>query len=182
MPAKFDPSYKTAIQGLHHNAYRVRDSEETRKFYEDFLELRLSGALDVETSYTGRPVTFLHTFFEMNDGSFLAFFEVPEGQDESMFKNKSDFDLHIAVEVPDRATLDRFLAKGKQWGLDVRGPSNHGFMHSIYFRDPNGYVVELTVKDENYDKMMEDEKETAHAVVERWQARKARGELLRRSA
>ena len=27
------------IKGLHHNAYRCRDSEETRTFYEDFLEL-----------------------------------------------------------------------------------------------------------------------------------------------
>ena len=25
------------IKGLHHNAYRCKDSEETRKFYEDFL-------------------------------------------------------------------------------------------------------------------------------------------------
>ena len=33
------------IKGLHHNAYRCRDSEETRKFYEDFLGLRLAGAL-----------------------------------------------------------------------------------------------------------------------------------------
>jgi len=30
-----------AIKGLHHNAYRCRDSEETRKFYEDFLGLPL---------------------------------------------------------------------------------------------------------------------------------------------
>ena len=27
------------IKGLHHNAYRCRDAEETRKFYEDFLGL-----------------------------------------------------------------------------------------------------------------------------------------------
>ena len=27
------------IKGLHHNAYRCRDSEETREFYEDFLGL-----------------------------------------------------------------------------------------------------------------------------------------------
>ena len=32
------------IKGLHHNAYRCRDSEETRIFYEDFLGLRLVSA------------------------------------------------------------------------------------------------------------------------------------------
>ena len=30
------------IKGLHHNAYRCRDSGETRAFYEDFLGLRLA--------------------------------------------------------------------------------------------------------------------------------------------
>ena len=39
------------IKGLHHNAYRCRDSEETRKFYEDFLGLELAGALET-VSYT----------------------------------------------------------------------------------------------------------------------------------
>ena len=32
------------IKGLHHNAYRCRDSEETRRFYEDFLGLRFAEA------------------------------------------------------------------------------------------------------------------------------------------
>ena len=30
------------IKGLHHNAYRCRDSEETRRSYEDFLRPRLA--------------------------------------------------------------------------------------------------------------------------------------------
>src|SRR6516165_2830656 len=59
------------IKGLHHNAYRCRDSEETRVFYEDFLGLRLVSAFEIDE---GRG---LHTFFEMDDGSCLAFFEVP---------------------------------------------------------------------------------------------------------
>ena len=33
--------------------------------------------------------------------------------------------------------------KGKAAGIETRGISDHGFCHSIYFRDPNGYVVEL---------------------------------------
>ena len=33
------------IRGLHHHACRCRDSEETRKFYEDFLGLKLAGTL-----------------------------------------------------------------------------------------------------------------------------------------
>ena len=42
------------IKGLHHNAYRCRDSEETRKFYEDFLGLPLVNAFKIDTTMTGR--------------------------------------------------------------------------------------------------------------------------------
>ena len=57
----------TTIQGLHHNAYRCRDSEETRVFFEDFLGLPLVSAFEIDE---GRA---LHTFFQMADGSCLAF-------------------------------------------------------------------------------------------------------------
>ena len=42
------------IRKLHHNAYRCRDSEETRRFYEDFLGLRLAGTLEIKESKSGR--------------------------------------------------------------------------------------------------------------------------------
>jgi catechol 2,3-dioxygenase-like lactoylglutathione lyase family enzyme len=35
------------IKGLHHNAYRCRDSEETRAFYGDFLGLKLVSAFEI---------------------------------------------------------------------------------------------------------------------------------------
>src|SRR5260370_1242822 len=44
----------TMIKGLHHNAYRCRDSEETRRFYEDFLGLPLAHTLKIEETITGR--------------------------------------------------------------------------------------------------------------------------------
>src|SRR6266851_1173144 len=49
------------IKGLHHNAYRCRDSEETRIFYEDFLGLKLVSAFEIDKG------NGLHTFFEMDD-------------------------------------------------------------------------------------------------------------------
>ena len=63
------------ILKLHHNAYRCRDSGETRKFYEDFLGLRLAGTLEIKESKSGRRTDTLHTFYELGDGSYLAFFE-----------------------------------------------------------------------------------------------------------
>src|SRR5215468_8597847 len=131
------------IKGLHHNAYRCRDSEETRRFYEDFLGLPLASSLDISETKTGRITRVLHTFYQMDDGSFLAFFEAPDMPYD--FKPQHDFDLHIALEV-DESVLAPMMAKGKAAGIETRGISDHGFIHSIYFRDPNGYVIELTAK------------------------------------
>ncbi|HXZ52993.1 MAG TPA: VOC family protein [Burkholderiales bacterium] len=157
------------IKGLHHNAYRCRDSEQTRAFYEDFLGLRLAGALEIKETKTGRRTDVLHTFYEMGDGSYLAFFEAPDRPFE--FKHQHDYDLHIALEV-DRATLERMHKKGKDEGREVRGVSDHGFIDSIYFRDPNGYVVELTCKRAGHDQAMDPTLNGARSIVERWTAAK----------
>lgn len=158
------------IRGLHHNAYRCRDSEETRRFYEGFLGLPLAGALRIKESKTGRRTDVLHTFYEMDDGSYLAFFDAPDRPFE--FKDQHDYDLHIALEV-DNAALERMLAKAKAEGREVRGISDHGFIHSIYFRDPNGYVIELTAKQPGHERDMDPAVNGARRIVDDWQAEKA---------
>ncbi len=103
------------IQGLHHSAYRCSDSESTRRFYEDFLGLPLSGTLEIGETKSGRKTNTLHTFYRLGDGSYLAFFEAPDMA--FGFKQQHDFDLHIALEV-DLQTLHNMLAKV--------GRDNHG--------------------------------------------------------
>ncbi|HSD44078.1 MAG TPA: VOC family protein [Burkholderiales bacterium] len=157
------------IKGLHHNAYRCRDSEETRKFYEDFLGLPLSGTLWIKETKSGRGTDTLHTFYRMDNGSYLAFFEAPDMPFE--FKPQHDYDLHIALEVQP-GVLEPMMAKGKSRGIETRGISDHGFIHSIYFRDPNGYVIELTAKMANHDRAMDPATNGARARLDQWQAEK----------
>lgn len=159
------------IKGLHHNAYRCRDSAETRRFYEDFLELRFAHALRIRESMTGRHTDVLHTFYEMGDGSYLAFFEAPDRPFD--FKDQHDYDLHIALEV-DPDTLQRMLDKGRSEGREVRGISDHRFIRSIYFRDPNGYVIELTAKMPGHDRAMDPAANDAAAILDSWQKDKVR--------
>lgn len=158
------------IKGLHHNAYRCRDSEETRRFYEDFLGLPLVNAFEINETKSGRATHTLHSFYAMDDGSCLAFFEAPDRPFE--FKEQHDYDLHIAVEVG-RADLDRMFAKGKQAGIETRGISDHQFIDSIYFRDPNGYVIELTCKRPDHDQIIAKARTGAHDDLARWQKEKA---------
>ena len=158
------------IKGLHHNAYRCKDSEETRKFYEDFLGLPLAHTLEIGETKSGRKTETLHTFYELDDGSFMAFFEAPDRPFE--FKEQHDFDLHIALEVaPD--DLHRMFEKGKAEGMEVRGISDHHVMDSIYFRDPNGYVIELTAKRDSHDDVMNPKANGARDKLDTWQAAKA---------
>lgn len=157
------------IQGLHHNAYRCRDSEQTRQFYQDFLGLPLIEALNIEETKTGRTAKVLHTFYQMDDGSCLAFFEVPGEPFE--FKDQHDYDLHIALTV-DTESLHAMLEKGKKLGMETRGISDHGFVHSIYFRDPNGYVIELSAPMTQFD-VSPTGLEGARAKVAAWQAAKS---------
>jgi catechol 2,3-dioxygenase-like lactoylglutathione lyase family enzyme len=168
--------YTHEIRGLHHNAYRCGNSEATRRFYEDFLGLRLACAMPMSVSKTGRPIRVLHTFFELGDHSFLAFFElISEGSDgkkEFVPHDRSDFDLHIAFRVDDIQTLLGFRARALEQGLEVRGPSDHGICHSIYLRDPDGYVIELTTLADDYDARMSDEARVAHRQLARWQQQK----------
>jgi catechol 2,3-dioxygenase-like lactoylglutathione lyase family enzyme len=157
------------IHGLHHNAYRCRDSEETRRFYEGFLGLTLAGTLEIDETKSGRKTATLHTFYELGDGSYLAFFEAPDMPFE--FKAQHDYDLHIALEV-DPPTLNEMFSRGKASGIETRGVSDHGFIHSIYFRDPNGYVIELTAKMPGHDSAMDPTRNGAREKLDRWTAAK----------
>jgi catechol 2,3-dioxygenase-like lactoylglutathione lyase family enzyme len=152
------------IKGLHHNVYRCRDSEETRVFYEEFLGLRLVSAFEIDQ---GRG---LHTFFEMDDGSCLAFFEVPDLPFE--FKGQNVLDLHIALRV-DPDIFDRMLHKGQAERREVRGPLDHDFVRSLYFRDPNGYVIELTAPTGAHGKIMDPAVSKPHEALARWRAIRA---------
>jgi catechol 2,3-dioxygenase-like lactoylglutathione lyase family enzyme len=158
------------IRKLHHNAYRCRDSEETRRFYEDFLGLPLVGTLELEETKSGRATNTLHTFYRLDDGSHLAFFESSEMPFE--FKKQHDYDLHIALEVG-AGDLQPMLVKGRERNIEVRGPSDHGMIESIYFRDPNGYVIELCAKQADHDALMDPVRNGARDKLQRWTAAKA---------
>ncbi|MBK9606531.1 MAG: VOC family protein [Betaproteobacteria bacterium] len=158
------------IRKLHHNAYRCRDSEETRRFYQEFLGLPLAEAFEINETKSGRKTSVLHSFYQLDDGSYLAFFEAPDMPFE--FKEQHDFDLHIALEVAPEVLPD-MLAKGRAAGIQTRGISDHGMIHSIYFRDPNGYVIELTAKMPGHEAAMDPARNGARAKLDRWQQAKA---------
>lgn len=153
------------INKLHHLAMRCEDSETTRKFYEDFLGLPLVYSLNILNTQTGRSTNTLHTFYQLGDGSHLAFFEAPDMS--FTFKNQHDFDLHTALEVS-HSSFNTMIEKANSLGIETRGISDHGFIKSVYFRDPNGYVIELTAKMKNHDAELNPETNNARTILNEW--------------
>jgi hypothetical protein len=64
-------------------------------------------------------------------------------------------------------------AAARAAGVEVRGPANHGFVTSTYFRDPNGYVAELAVKAPTHGDYVREAPGAAHAVLRAWRTKGA---------
>ena len=133
-----------AINGLHHFAYRCRDAEETRHFYEDILGLPLFHYIrnDVVPS-TGEYCPYVHIFFRMSDGSCLAFFDLGDDVAAAPSSNTPAWVNHIALRVDGVDQLDAMKARLEVHGIDVLGVIDHRVFKSIYFFDPNGIRLEL---------------------------------------
>ena len=132
------------IQQLHHSAYRARDAEETRHFYEDILGLPLYHIIQSDhVPSTGEYCPYTHIFFRLQDGSFIAFFDLGDDQAAAPSANTPAWVNHIAFRVNHVRELEDTMARLKAHGVDVIGVTDHHIFKSIYFFDPNGHRLEL---------------------------------------
>ncbi len=135
------------VQGLHHFAYRCRDAEETRQFYEDILGLPLAHIIQEDrVPSTGEYCPYVHIFFEMGDGSFIAFFDLGDDIASEPSPNTPSWVNHLALTVDSVDNLVQAKQRLEASGVEVVGVTDHGFINSIYFFDPNGIRLELTVQ------------------------------------
>jgi glyoxylase I family protein len=160
------------IHQLHHYAYRARDAEETRHFYEDILGLPLYHIIQSDhVPSTGEYCPYTHFFFRLQDGSFIAFFDL--GNDEAALPspNTPAWVNHISFRVDSQQALRDMKERLEANGVEVLGITDHHIFHSIYFFDPNGVRLELTAQLADEFQMLQESK-TAHARLAEWTARK----------
>src|ERR1700693_5004649 len=92
-------SMAVPIRGLHHFAYRCRDAEETRHFYEDILGLPLTMLVRAEhVPSTGEFCPHVHIFFQLGEGSYLAFFDLGDNEKALPSPNTPAWVNHLALE------------------------------------------------------------------------------------
>lgn len=160
---------------LHHTAYVSKDLEKTRAFYEDLIGLPLVATWSESDELFGAVRTYCHCFFELEDGSALAFFQFADPRDQAEFGPElpsSPF-IHIALKV-DAKTQDGVAARLAEAGY--RAPETyvleHGYCRSLYVKDPNGMIVELTcdVPEAERPEVVKARRESAHRTLASWLA------------
>lgn len=160
------------IKGIHHAAYRCIDAEQTRWFYEDVIGLKFAGIV-MQTGIAGTYVTqeYMHLFFELGDGNFLAFFDEPTGANPQSGARKDSFEVHIAIEAKSEADMIALQERMRRHGKSCHGPVDHGFVKSVYMYDPNGLQVEFTCRMADHDELLAEECKTARARLADWTER-----------
>ena len=134
------------VQKLNHVAYRCRDAAETTNFYRDVLGLKLAHVITQDrVPSTQQFAPHCHLFFEMADGSWVAFFDLVDEPKVDQETNP-DWAQHLALEVESLEALDLAHRNLAAHDIDVLGPIDHGFIKSIYFYDPSGHRLELTAR------------------------------------
>jgi glyoxalase family protein len=125
-------------QGIHHITLVGSNREETVAFYEGVLGMPFvfeQPNLDVPEE--------LHLYFDMGDGRLLTFFVRPTRQNDPTPNPEGIGNLHHLAFNVSRATYTQVARRLEDLGISNTGPIDRGFMDSIYFRDPNGQLLEL---------------------------------------
>jgi catechol 2,3-dioxygenase-like lactoylglutathione lyase family enzyme len=126
---------KIRTRGINHPALFGLSYDKTRDFYTRVLGMRLV----LEQPNLDDPDS-VHLFFETGPGQFIAYF-VPKQGKEIEGRVQTGVLNHIALNLD--GDLDEAIAALQAEGVPYSGPVDRGYERSIYFRDPNGVVVEL---------------------------------------
>lgn len=124
--------------GVHHITLMGADRQSSVDFWEGVLGMPfLFDQPNLDDPDEG------HLYFDPGDGRLITIFT---NENRKRVHSRTPMDAgcvhHIAFEV-DRAMFDQALARLAERGIGNSGVKDRGFMHSIYFKDPLGLLIEL---------------------------------------
>ncbi len=125
-------------QGVHHITLVGSNRETTIEFYQNVLGMPLvfeQPNLDVPDE--------THLYFDPGDGRLLTFFVRPSRVDDPTPNPQGIGNLHHLAFTVSHAMYTQVALRLNERGIWNTGNIDRGFMDSIYFRDPNGQLLEL---------------------------------------
>jgi catechol 2,3-dioxygenase-like lactoylglutathione lyase family enzyme len=140
---------RLVLHGVHHTAFPTWKPKSTVEFYRDALGLPVRHAITAKgwgRKHEQHP-DFLHFFFDTGDANMLAFFYYIGTKPHPALAELRGYlalSRHTAWAVKDVAELQRWRDRIAAAGVKVSEAIEHEILHSIYFRDPNGYDMEIT--------------------------------------
>lgn len=125
-------------QGVHHITLVGSNRESVVDFYEGVLGMPLVFSqpnLDVPEEE--------HLYFDPGDGRLITFFVRPTRVNDPTPNPEGIGNVHHLAFTVSRATYTQVAKRLNERGIKNTGPIDRGFMDSIYFRDPDGQLLEL---------------------------------------
>jgi catechol 2,3-dioxygenase-like lactoylglutathione lyase family enzyme len=145
-----------ALRGVDHTARPTWKLRETVQFYRDILGLPLIHTISARGWGPATHPDFLHFFFDSGKGSTIAFFYYLGSQAPESLRSREKARpwpqdhvcdaTHTAWQVDDEQELQAWKRRLEEKGVEVSVETRHEVIESIYFRDPNGYFIEITRK------------------------------------
>ncbi len=136
------------LHGVNHTARPTWKLAETVAFYKDVLGLPLVHCVSARGWGPANHPDFLHFFFDSGNGSTIAFFYYIGDDQPEHLVHRPEYDndaIHTAWTVQTRDELLAWRAQIESRGVKVMFQIEHEVIESIYFRDPNGYLLEITM-------------------------------------
>lgn len=127
------------IKGLHHISLVTSDQEANRRFYTEVLGLRR-----VKLTVNQDDPVHRHLFYadeRGTTGTAITFFEWPELPRGSVGLGSPH---HLSYSVKSVDALPKWMAWLRENGVSVAGPYQRQGRLSLYLRDPDGVLVEVT--------------------------------------
>ena len=135
------------LNGVHHTARPTWRLAETVAFYQDVLGLPLVHTVSARGWGPPKHPDFLHFFFDSGLGSTIAFFYYLGDDQPEHLVHRPEYDndaIHTAWKVETRDELLAWRERLESRGVQILYQIEHEVIESIYFRDPNGYYLEIT--------------------------------------
>lgn len=134
------------LNGVHHTARPTWKLKETIEFYRDILGLQLVHCVSARGWGPSNHPDFLHFFFDSGAGGTIAFFYYLGTDQPDHLIHRPDYDndaIHTAWKVETKEELTAWRARLEARGVKILYQIEHEVVESIYFRDPNGYYLEI---------------------------------------